>query len=98
MENILRLGVNDTGDYYFLVTEDGSEIRFSNEGVDGSRFDGWHDRNFSDGTIGLVWETGCIMFTYTRRNAVSRIYLGAVPESERIRTWIAAVNARLPRP
>ncbi len=84
VENIIRLGINDTDGYYFLTTEGGQEIRFSNKGVDGSRFDGWPDRDFSAGRIELVWENGSLVFTHTRQNAVSRIYLGAVPDSERI--------------
>lgn len=98
MEKISRFGVDDRRGYYFLETIDGSVVRFSNDGVDGSDFSGWPPVRLDTFHLMVSAGGGKVYLHAWRGNQIVMVPLGTAPPSERLQVWIAAVNARLPKP
>jgi hypothetical protein len=60
VESVIRWGVADQGGFYFLQTANGSVVRFSNDGVDGSDFTGWPDYSFEDYCLSVSYDCGSV--------------------------------------
>lgn len=96
VKRVKGFGISDRG-WYLLQTEDGSIIRFSNDGVDGSDFAGWPDYSFEDYGLSISYDCGVVNLEAAQGNRRVTIPLGRMRWCNQLRLWMHAVNARLPR-
>ncbi len=97
LRRVSGYGVNDRERSYLLRTNDGSIIRFSNDGVDGSGFVGWPDYSFDDYKLSVTYEHGTVNFEAVQGNHRIIIPLGKATWCDQLKRWLHAVNARLPQ-
>ncbi|MBI4090136.1 MAG: hypothetical protein HY421_01920 [Candidatus Kerfeldbacteria bacterium] len=97
VEQILRWGVSDRDGYYFLQTVSGRIIRFYDDGVDGTDFTGWPDYSFEDYSLSVSYDCGSVNLEAFQGNCHVTIPLGRVRSCSQLKTWMHAVNARLPK-